>query len=222
MATRRGPAKTSPLSRERIVQAALKIADDEGLEALTMRRLGSALGVEAMSLYGHVQNKDALLDLVQEAVLAELEPITLKGDWRVRLREAAHAYRRVLGCHPHLLPLFASRWVRTPQAMASVEPVLKLLRETGLSDLHCAYAFEAFAAYVVGQALGQWGDRRQLTRDQFIAEHMQQLSRLPLARFPALAEVLPVFERFEFEDNFEFGLQCLLDGLERRIAAARP
>lgn len=217
MPPRRSSGRGRALSRDRIVQCALHIVDEEGLEALTMRRLGAALGVEAMSLYGHVQNKEALLDLVQEAVLAELEEVPAEGDWRTRLRHAAHAYRNVLGRHPNALPLFATRWVRTPQAIAVVEVVLEVLRKAGLSELDCAYAFDAFTAYVVGQAFSQWGDRRRLTPEQFVEEHVGALSQLPPERFPTVAAVLPGLQHFDFEANFTFGLECLLDGLAARL-----
>src|SRR5258706_5684902 len=98
------------LSRERVLEAALQIVDREGLEAISMRRLGDALGVEAMSLYNHVPNKAAVLDGVFERVLAEL-PVLKPGrkSWRAVLKAQALALRDVLAAHPNALPLFATR-----------------------------------------------------------------------------------------------------------------
>src|SRR5690349_8477694 len=111
----------APLSREKILAAALAIVDREGLAALSMRRVAEAVGVEAMSLYHHVANKAALLDGVYELVLAELPPWKRSSSWRASLRTRAIDLRATLRAHPNTLPLFATRPAATPAAIAHLE-----------------------------------------------------------------------------------------------------
>ena len=111
-----------PLTRARILTAALRLVDREGLEALSMRRLGQALGVEAMSLYNHVPNKAAVLDGLVELLLGELEiPGPEAGDWWERIRRIAHSYRRSAHAHPHAFPLAVTRPYNTPATLRQLE-----------------------------------------------------------------------------------------------------
>lgn len=213
--------KGSPLTRERIIRASLELVDEHGLDALTMRRLGAELGVEAMSLYSHFRNKEELLDGVQEAVLDELEVAPRRGGWRAQLTRAAHGYRNALGAHPAVMPLFASRQLFTRAAMRHIEPMMESLAEAGLAGLECIYAVDLLTTFVVGHALGQWGDPRRAPGETFLAGHLAGLAQLPPAQFPMLADLLPRAAEFDFDDSFEFGLRCVLDGLELRISRHR-
>src|SRR3954470_15957682 len=119
---RRRKAKPQTLSRERVCTEALALVDDEGLEALSMRRLGARLGVEAMSLYRHVRNKADLLDSLHSAVLTDLPPLRAADieDWRSLLSALAHGLRKALLRHPNVVALFATRPVRTPEAVTMI------------------------------------------------------------------------------------------------------
>src|SRR5262245_26008166 len=119
------------LSRERILKAALAIVDREGLDAISMRRVGDALGVEAMSLYNHVANKAAILDGIFESILEELPVAPRASSWRAILRERARSLRAVLGRHPNALPIVATRVAVTRVSLAYLETILALLRVAG-------------------------------------------------------------------------------------------
>ncbi|EDM73554.1 probable transcriptional regulator, TetR family protein [Plesiocystis pacifica SIR-1] len=180
------PRRKRPgLTRERIAEAALELIDSEGLDALSMRAVGQACGVRAMSLYRHVTNKDDLLDAVQAAMVAEMNFAALSGPWLAQLEGAAREFRRVLARHPEAIPLF-TRPAATQRAFAAVEQVWQVLVDAGFSQLDALRAFQSLLAFVVGQAL--W---------QFTPEGAR-----------------PV------DDEFEFGLGCMLTGLELRLAQA--
>src|SRR4051812_32385650 len=117
------PKADETLTRERVCAEALALVDEEGLEALSMRRLGARLGVEAMSLYRHVRDKADLLDALHAAVLGGLQAELHKGDWRELLNNLARALRKALLSHPHVVPLFATRPVRAPEALTPIVAV---------------------------------------------------------------------------------------------------
>ncbi len=217
MARRKAARTRTPLSRERIVKAALELVDAQGLEALSMRRLGAALGIEAMSLYSHFRDKDELLDGVQEAILEGLAPGPRRGSWREQLTRAAQQFRGALAAHRRAMPLFATRPAFTPRAMRHVEPSLQLLKEAGLSDVETLYAFDALTTFIVGHALSQWGDVRHDTPEQYLVQQLAGLSRLPPEQFPTVAALLPGMSRFRFDDSFAFGLRCVFDGIEASL-----
>src|SRR3712207_196487 len=119
------------LSRRRVLEEAVRFADREGLEALTMRRLGAELGVEAMSLYNHVPNKSALLDGMVEVLLGELKIPSENGDWEERTREGYRAFRRLAHEHPNVFPLLVERPPETLDGAWLVEEFLQTLRDAG-------------------------------------------------------------------------------------------
>jgi len=129
----KNPPKREALSRERILRTALDLVDREGLEAISMRRVGEELGVEAMSLYNHVANKAAILDGIFETVLAELRAPKRSPTWQAALGDRARALRAILRAHPNALPIFATRPAVTPASIAHVEAVLAALRDAGFS-----------------------------------------------------------------------------------------
>src|SRR5918998_3091281 len=151
-------AKRQPLSRRRILEAAVRFVDREGLEALSMRKLGSELGVEAMSLYNHVPNKGALLDGMVEVLLGELEvPPEGKG-WEDRIRDAYRRFRRLAHDHPDIFSLLITR---PPEAMYGVwlaEEFLRTLREAGFEPRMALHAFRALNSYTVGYAMAEIRD----------------------------------------------------------------
>ncbi len=209
------PVKTTPrgrpaLSRERILRAALGLVDREGLEAVSMRRVGEELGVEAMSLYNHVANKAAMLDGVFEAVLAEAASAAPRpaGGWRETLGARALALRSALRAHPNALPLFASRPAVTPASLAHVEEALASLRAAGFGVDDALRALGALTAFVVGHALSSYGPRGgpDASRPAY--------DRLPAEAFARVREASGALARHDLEAEFAFGLGAMLRGLE--------
>jgi AcrR family transcriptional regulator len=206
-----------PLSRERVVRAAMALADAGGIDALTMRRLGDELGVEAMSLYKHVANKDDLIDGMTDAVFAEIELPSGTTDWRTAMRERAVSVRAALSRHPWATPLMQSRTSPGPATMRHHDTVIGTLRTAGFSVALTAHAFSALDSYIYGFAQQQ----RSLPFET--GEQTAELAEAILAQFPAeayphLAEltVQHVLQPgYDYGDEFEFGLDLVLDGLER-------
>ncbi len=143
------------LSRELIVRAALDLIDQGGVEGLTMRALGRALGVQAMSLYRYVPSRDALLDCVQEAVVHEVRPLEATGSWQADVVALARELRRVLARHPRAIVLFA-RPAATDETFEAVGQAVDVLQDAGFPPDDALRAFQTLLAYVVGQALWQF------------------------------------------------------------------
>lgn len=142
------------LSRAQICREALALVDEEGLPALSMRRLGARLGIEAMSLYHHVRDKADLLDALHAAVLGDLDA-EARGDWRELLLGLARALRKALLCHPNVVPLFATRPVRAPEALASIARVLAALVEAGFSDRDAEKTLITVGVFTIGCVLAE-------------------------------------------------------------------
>ena len=211
------PAARAPLSRNRVLRAAVDLADAQGLGALTMRRLGQRLGVEAMSLYKHVTNKDDVLDGIAELVIGEIELPAPGQDWRVAMRRRALSAREVLGRHPWATTLLQSRTVPGDAVLGYYDAVIANLRAGGFSVPMAAHAFAVVDSHIFGFALQQAGlpfdSGAELT--ELTDSIMQQF---PADRFPALAEMgaeLMMAPDYDWADEFEFGLDLILDGLAR-------
>jgi AcrR family transcriptional regulator len=205
--------KREPLSRERILHAALAIVDREGLGAISMRRLGEELGVEAMSLYNHVANKAAVLDGIFETMLGELSAPKRSSSWQATLRERAVAFRAVLRAHPNALPIFGTRPAVTPASIAHVEAMLAVLRRAGFSVHDALGALQVLVAFVVGHTIATCS-----SPDEDASPSYHTLDE---ARFPYVREVARVLDRHDVEKEFELGLEAMLTGLTRRRAARR-
>ncbi|MBK9029997.1 MAG: TetR/AcrR family transcriptional regulator C-terminal domain-containing protein [Myxococcales bacterium] len=142
-----------PLTREAILDAAVALLDQDGLPGLSMRRLGAALGVEAMSLYHHVPSKAALLDGIHERILLALPPPPRARTWQAFARHQAHALHAALRAHPHAVPLFATRPAATPAATARLERYLAVLVEAGFAPVDALSVIQLLAQLVVGHAM---------------------------------------------------------------------
>ena len=213
------PPERPPLSRERILGAAMTIADVDGLQALSMRRLGAALGVEAMSLYHHVTNKDALLDGITDLALSDVELPAPGSDWRAGIRTIARSTHDALMRHPWAATLMLSRTI--PSRFRYMEALLGHLRTGGLSAAQTDHAYHALDSYIAGFTLWQVGldidegDLPSLARDF--------LATLDGDRNPYLIE--HIHEHLRERDpadqgSFAFGLELILDGLERLLSGA--
>jgi AcrR family transcriptional regulator len=199
------------LSRERILQAGLAIVDRDGLDAVSMRRLGDELSVEAMSLYNHVANKAAILDGIFETILAELPTVTSSGDWRQTAKDQARALRAVLRAHPNALPVFATRPAVTLASIARVEAFLGVLVRAGFSLPDALRALQVLSAYVVGHTIASYVPRRP---DE---ESRPAYDRLSRVQFPYVREMARLLPRHDVEEEFEFGMDALIGGLERHL-----
>lgn len=208
------PRPREPLTRDRVVDAALQVMDAEGLEAVSMRRVAREVGVEAMSLYHHVEDKEDLLDAVCERVMAGFEFPAPTGDWADDCRRAARAWRRLLKDHPNVMRLFAEQRgpVRTVESMRPTEYALRLLRAGGLSDRDSAQAFHAFGGYIQGFVMMELGSIAGGVDEEHLRTHARLASSLP-EEFPSLSAALPHFVECDADEQFEFGLDLLVAGL---------
>lgn len=207
-----------PLTRQRIVEAALRLMDAEGLEAVTMRRIGRELGVEAMSLYNHVEDKEDMLDGVCELVMSEFEFPEPAGDWAESCRRAARSWRQLLKDHPDVMRLFAEQRgpARTIDSMRPTEFALRLLRASGLSDRDTAQAFHAFGGYIQGFVIMEMGSIAGGTDEAHVKVHQELAATLP-EEFATLRAVAPYFAECGADEQFEFGLDLLIKGVLERV-----
>jgi AcrR family transcriptional regulator len=162
--------RAEPLTRDRVLEAALALLDRDGLDALSMRRLGEALGVEAMSLYNHVPNKAALLDGLHERILALVEPPPRTNDWQLYARHQARALHQTLCAHPGAITLFATRPARTPASLARFEQYLAMLVAAGFTPDHAVHVVQIVMAFVVGHAMWTVSTTEPDDRDDASAE----------------------------------------------------
>jgi TetR/AcrR family tetracycline transcriptional repressor len=205
------------LTRDRVIEAALRVMDDEGLEAVTMRRIAREVGVEAMSLYHHVEDKEDLLDGICERVMAGFEFPEPVEDWAENCRRGARAWRRILQQHPAVMRLFAEQRgpIRSIDSMRPMEFALRLLRDAGLSDRDTAQAFHAFGGYIQGFVMMELGSIAGGSDEAHLKAHAELAAALP-GEFEALVAVSPHFAGCDADEQFEFGLDLLIRGLESK------
>jgi AcrR family transcriptional regulator len=215
-----------PLSRERVLRAALALADERGIDALTMRSLGQDLGVEAMSLYNHVDNKEAVLDGLAELVVSEIleavrdqQPPAGQAGWKAAMRARILAAREVLLRHRWAPKVLESRSEMPAVVLQYYDGLLGLMREGGFSMDLAHHALHALGSRAIGFSQELWEEDDDVTPEQ-AAVMVQQLG----AQYPNLAEMLKIVTHdadstlgwCDDQFEFEFGLDLLLDGLERR------
>ncbi len=201
-----------PLNRRRVLEAAVRFADREGLEALTMRKLGAELGVEAMSLYNHVPNKSALLDGMVEVLLGELEVPPENHGWEERIREGYRAFRRLAHEHPNVFPLLVNRPPETMDGVWLVEEFLKTLEEAGFGKEAALHAFRSLSSYTFGYAMAEIRGFALEPDGSRLGAH-----RLSPEVFPRLCALKPYLEKVDHDAEFEFGLGLILAGLRAKL-----
>ncbi|TFV77358.1 TetR/AcrR family transcriptional regulator [Blastococcus sp. CT_GayMR19] len=217
-----GPAPRAPLSRERVLRAAVALAETGGIEALTMRRLGQELRVEAMSLYRHVANKEDLLDGMVDVVFGEIELPQAGTDWRTAMRERASSVRAALTRHPWATPLMQSRSTPGPATLRHHDAVIGTLRAAGFPIALVAHAFSALDSYIYGFAMQQ----RSLpfeTGEETAELATAIMAGFPAGQYPHLVELTVdhvLQPGYDYGAEFEFGLDLILDGLERALRTA--
>jgi len=222
--TTRKPGKPRTLTRDRVLRAAVALADDRGLEELTMRSLAKDLGVEAMSLYNHVANKGDLLDGMIELVFSEIEPPAVGGDWKAELRKRAVSTRAALLRHRWAVGEMEGRTGHGPSNMRVHDSILGCLRAAGFSIEMTVHAMSVQDAYIYGFALQQT-DMSSETTEDFAAEAQRQMVAYAdaLADYPNLVEVVGGYVAtagYDYEREFLFGLDVILDGLERILTGS--
>lgn len=207
------------LSRQRVLAAALELADRDGLGALTMERLGRRLGVEAMSLYRHVRNKDDLLDGVVDLVFTQIEPPSPEAGWRQAMRDRGMSLRAVLARHPWAISLLESRTNPGPANLNHREAVLAVLLGAGFSAAVATHINNALDSYIYGFAV-QEASLPFGTAEELAEVGEQILAGMPAEQYPHLARVARELldAGFDYAAEFEWGLDLLLDALEQRFA----
>lgn len=208
-----------PLSHDRVLDAAIRVADRGGVEAITMRRVAQELGVEAMSLYNHVPNKDAILDGVVDAVFAAIElPAAGCADWREAIRARARSARSVLAQHSWALGLMDSRRNPGSATLRHHDAVLGVLRQAGFSLPMAAHAVSLIDSYVGGFVLQEANLPVSVPTDvEEVAGGI--LANLPADELPYLTEMIvdhALRPGYDYSGEFGFGLDLILDALEAR------
>jgi AcrR family transcriptional regulator len=215
-----------PLSRERVLRAAVELADERGLEALTMRNLGQSLGVEAMSLYNHVANKEAILDGVIEVVVGEVleavegtDRLASPGEWKAAMRRRMLAAREVWLRHRWAPAVLESRTDPPPVVMRYMDGLLGLMLQGGFSADLAHHAMHALGSRAIGFSQELFEGEGDVP-----AETVALMAEQMAAEYPNLGEMLKVVTHdadttlgwCDDQFEFEFGLDVLLDGLEQR------
>jgi AcrR family transcriptional regulator len=205
----------TPLNRERVLRAAVKLADAGGIDALSMRRLGQELGVEAMSLYNHVANKDDVLDGIVDLIAGELEPLRPELGWKAAIRELVISWHDLFLRHRWAHQIWMSRGKIGDERMRWGETMLRTLREGGISEDLTYRAFHVLQSHVIGYTAYQLSF--PYSKDELTGMAKDFLRDFPVEEFPYLMEHVQqhLDERPQGRSDFEFGLDLILDGLER-------
>src|SRR5581483_10381334 len=190
---------------ETIRREALKLIDAKGLDGFSTRKLGAALGCEAMAIYWYYPSKDALLDAVVDELMSRVDVASSTSDWVSAMRDVARAYRGLAHRHPKAFPLVATRRFATEGTYAFLERLFALAHEQGIDDRTTARFFRAVSAYCSGIALNELASRDENPKAR--------------ARFPRVMVVSKWFAPSELDDLFEFGLDVLLSALAKSVPA---
>jgi len=208
----------TPLTRERVLAAALRLVDDEGLDALTRRRLGQELGRDAMALYRHAPDRAALLDGIVELVLDELEIPDGGEDWQSQLSRTAHDFRRIGLAHPHVVSLIVTRPLATPlglRPLGTLRPLERLLRvltDAGFTPPVALRVYRLYIGFLYGHMLTEL---QELVADPEETNDLLRLGlhRLPPREFPLVRGLAAELVGYDGETELDQGLTVLFRGL---------
>lgn len=206
-----------PLDRERVVATAVAMADERGIESLSMRALGQRLGVEAMSLYNHVANKSELLDAMVDLVFAEIERPSLDVEWKIALRERAVSARQALRRHPWAIALMDSRRTPGPATLRHHEAVVASLRRAGFTVAATAHAYSLLDSYLYGFTLQEAALPFTSPEESVEVAH-EILEVMSPEEFPYLTELAVehvLQPGYDYADEFEIGLRAIIDTIDR-------
>lgn len=212
-----GAVERAKLSRERVLQAALAVADAGGIAALTMRSLAQALGVKPMSLYHYVTNKDEILNAIVDVIFSEIELPAPDVDWHTAMRLRASSARQVLRRHPWAIGLLESRTAPGPATLRHHDAVIGILRGAGFSVEMTAHAYALLDSYIYGFALQEAS--LPFEGPETVAEVAEPMMRqFATGEYPHLVEMATKYilrPGYDFGNEFEFGLGIILDALAR-------
>ena len=204
-----------PLNRNVILDAAIALIEREGPGALSMRRLGAQLGVEAMALYHHFESRDELLTAIGDRILEPLHALELSEDWREACRRFATVLRDVAVARPATFQLVGLQPLDTPASLLAVERLLAVLVAEGFAAREALAIYRATVSYARGYALAE---ATGFTVDAARRAGRQRLRALPANEFPILAGHARELAQLDADSGYEFGLQALLDGLATRAS----
>lgn len=219
----KSPQRRVALTRERVLQAALQLADQGGLETLSMRKLGQELGVEAMAIYHHFANKDEVLDGIVDLVFAEIELPPIGSHWKTAMRDRAISVRDALARHRWAIGLMESRARPGPANLRHHDAVIGSLRAAGFDMPMVAHAYSVLDGYIYGFALTKMNLPFD-TADEVaeVAENILQPSALD--DYPNLVAFITghaMQPAYDYEEEFLYGLDVVLDGLEKAVSSSR-
>jgi AcrR family transcriptional regulator len=219
--------RRAALSRQDVLATALRLIDADGVEALSMRRMGKALGRDPMRLYRFASSKDELFDAVVELVLGELQvPAVEDGNWEDVLRRTAHAFREIALTHPHVVPLLVTRPLATPLALRPpgtlrpLEDLLELFIGAGFDARGALHAYRLYMGFLQGHVLNELQER---VHDPEETDDLLRLGlhRLPAKEFPRLRSLAAELASYDGFQELEEGLDVVLGGLRRQLDRPR-
>tara|TARA_R110002096_G_scaffold15470_2_gene53835 strand:- start:1108 stop:1791 length:684 start_codon:yes stop_codon:yes gene_type:complete len=212
------------LTTDRVLAKAVDLADQHGIDALSMRKLGLALGVEAMSLYNHVANKDEILDGIVDRVVGEIEIPTNETDWKMAMRQRAISAHEVFLRHPWVTTLIESRIKMSPVRVRYFDATIGALRAGGFPIGLAYHAFLTLDSYIYGFTLHEVSWQFEPEERQDVAADLG--SQVSPEEYPHIAEMMHFIlspdnarDQAGYVSEFEFGLNLILDGLEERLKA---
>ena len=222
MTTRDDSSPRPPLTTDRVLRAAVDLADRDGLSALTMRRLGSELGVEAMSLYKHVANKEAILDGVVEHIVGQIEIPDEETPWKEAMRRRAVSARQVLADHSWAIGLLETRGSMGQATMRYLDAILGNLRSAGISLENAVHAFWLLDSYVYGHVIQETSLSPVSTSPPGTQSTAGLLEQATMAEYPNLVEVAEhaMGSEYSVDREFQYGLDLILDALEQAATPA--
>jgi AcrR family transcriptional regulator len=212
------------LSKERVLRAAVTLADDIGLEALSMRKLAQTLGVVPMALYKHVTNKEELLDGMVDVIMGEIDPPALGADWKSAVRQRILSARQALLRHRWASQVIESRNAPTPAVMDYLDSMIGLFRTGGLSTDLTHHVMHAMGSRILGFSQELFDDTTPANTEEHVAAMRQMAQRYPYIAEMAIAashtDDSVVGSGCDDQFEFEFALDLLLDGIERLAGRA--
>lgn len=203
----------SPLTRERILRAALRIVDSGGLDGLSMRKLGTRLGVKGTALYHHFASKSDIIDALIAMVMKDIDLADDESNWVRRIRRALQSQRQVMLAHPNLVCAIALRPFSTPESARSHNTLLGILMSAGLDDETTLHGYQTLRAFVVGYALTETAG---LLAVSGVPESSSRLSIKDFADhgLSQLVDIIPIAAHCDRDEDFTLGLEAILTGLQ--------
>ena len=214
-ANNKTPPQRSPLSRERVLAAAIALADEAGLAALSMRKLATALDVKAMSLYNHVSNRDDLLDGMVDFVVGKIEVPKIQPNWQEAMRQRALSAHKVLLQHPWATMPLVSRVNVGPAMLRYIDSTLGCLVEAGFSLEMADHAWNAMDSHIYGFTLQELNF--PFEAEDYSEAAQAYVAMIPAEKYPYMNRLthLVMEQQYDGLHEFELGLNLILDGLEK-------